>query len=244
MLNKLSRETLADQAARNLLAFIEAEDLKPGRWLPSEHQLAADLGVSRPIIREALKSLEGQGIITVVSGKGALVKPLDGQLLRQFFQRAIQIEAEAIIDLIELRRAIEIPAAGLAARQRRSDELAQIAAVVADMRRNLHAPEAYVALDVTFHQLVAALTRNSLISHMVVSIRDVIKDTLQESQLRTLTDAQLERVQAGHEAILAAIELGDPAAAERAMADHFDEAVNSLVYGTRGTARAADPAEV
>lgn len=233
MLNKISRETLADQAARNLMAYIEAEDLKPGRWLPSEHQLAADLGVSRPIIREALKSLEGKGVIAVVSGKGAVVKPLDGQLLQQFFQRAIQIEQEALIDLIELRRAIEIAVAGQAARQRRPEELAQIAAIVGEMRRSLHAPEDYVALDVTFHQLVAALTRNQLMCHLVTSIREVIKDTLQESQLRSLNDEQLERVQRGHEAILAAIEQGDVAAAEQAMAEHFEEAINSLVSRTR-----------
>ena len=49
MLQKLSRETLADQAARNLLDFIEAQDLKPGNLLPPETQLAASLGVSRPI---------------------------------------------------------------------------------------------------------------------------------------------------------------------------------------------------
>src|SRR6476659_3004041 len=104
MLTKLSRETLAEQAARNLIAFIEAQDLKPGKLLPPESQLAADFGVSRPIIREALKSLEGKGIIEVVSGKGAVVKPLDSHPLRLFFQHAIRIEGEAIIDLMELRK--------------------------------------------------------------------------------------------------------------------------------------------
>src|SRR5258706_11663677 len=98
MLTKLSRETLSEQAARNLMAFIEAQDLKPGRLLPPETKLAADLGVSRPIIREALKSLAGQGVIEIVSGKGAVVKALDSEPLQLFFQRAMQIEHEAIID--------------------------------------------------------------------------------------------------------------------------------------------------
>jgi GntR family transcriptional repressor for pyruvate dehydrogenase complex len=230
MLQKLSRETLAEQAARNLIAFIEAKDLKPGKWLPSENQLAADLGVSRPIIREALKSLEGKGIIEVVSGKGAVVKPLDGQSLQQFFQRAIQIERDALIDLIELRRAIEIPGAGLAAQRRTPEELSQSAHIVAEMRRNLRIPESYVALDVAFHQLVASMTRNVMIYHLVVAIREVFSKAIPESQLRALTDEQLERVQVGHEVLLASIEHGNPAAAERAMAAHFDEAVNSLFH--------------
>src|SRR5262245_39862413 len=89
MLTKLSRETLAEQAAQNLIAFIESQDLKPGKLLPSEYQLAADLGVSRPIIREALKSLEGKGIVEVVSGKGAMVKLPNSQPLQIFFQRTM-----------------------------------------------------------------------------------------------------------------------------------------------------------
>src|SRR5689334_6695743 len=115
MLTKIPRATLAEQAARNLIAFIESQDLKPGKLLPSESQLAADLGVSRPIIREALKSLEGKGIVEVVSGKGTVVKPPDGQPLQLFFQRTMRLESEAIIDVMELRKGIEVQSAALAA---------------------------------------------------------------------------------------------------------------------------------
>ena len=234
MLTKLSRETLAEQAARNLIAFIEAEDLKPGKLLPPETQLAADFGVSRPVIREALKSLEGQGIIEVVSGKGAVVRPLDGQPLRLFFRRALQIEPEAIIDLIELRRGIEIQSAGLAAQRRTPEELARLAEICAEMRLNLHIPTAYVPLDVAFHELVATMARNPMLFHLVVTVREAITETLPEPLLRPPTSEQLERVQLGHEVILASLEQGDAIKAERAMAAHFDEAVKSLLNKTGG----------
>ncbi len=232
MLTKLSRETLAEQAARNLIAFIEAHDLKPGKLLPPEAQLAADFGVSRPIIREALKSLEGKGIVEVVSGKGAFVKPLDSQPLQLFFQRAVRIEREAIIDLMELRKGIEVQSAALAAQRRTPDHMARLREIVTEMRRNLHSPDAYVELDIAFHQQIASMTRNVMIYHLVGAIRDAIKDALHESLLRQQTDEQLERVQMGHEAILTSLEQGDITAAERAMAAHFDEAVASLIYGT------------
>jgi GntR family transcriptional repressor for pyruvate dehydrogenase complex len=232
MLTKLSRETLAEQAARNLIAFIEAHDLKPGKLLPPESQLAADFGVSRPIIREALKSLEGKGIVEVVSGKGAFVKPLDSQSLQLFFQRAMRIEREAIIDLMELRKGVEVQSAAFAAQRGTPDDIARLAEIVAEMRRNLHVPEAYVELDVAFHRQIASMTRNTMIYHLVVAIRDAIKDTLHENLLRQQTDEQLERVQMGHEAILSSLEQGDVAAAERAMTAHFDEVVVSLIYGT------------
>ncbi|MFL5800624.1 MAG: FadR/GntR family transcriptional regulator [Roseiflexaceae bacterium] len=240
MLTKLSRETLSEQAARNLMAFIEAQDLKPGRLLPPETKLAADLGVSRPIIREALKSLAGKGVIEIVSGKGAVVKALDSQPLQLFFQRAMQIEHEAIIDLLELRKGIEVQSAVLAAQRRTPDELAQLAEIVAGMRRSLRDPDAYVELDVAFHRLIASMTRNVMIYHLVVAIREAIRGTLQEHILRPQTDEQLERVQAGHEAICASLEQADVEGAERAMAAHFDEAVMSLIYSTNGDGTGPD----
>jgi DNA-binding FadR family transcriptional regulator len=231
MLTKLPRETLADQVARNLMAFIQAQALKPGSFLPPETQLAADLGVSRPIIREALKSLEGKGIIEVMSGKGAVIKPLDGEQLELYFQRAIQIEGEAIIDLLELRKGIEVQSAVLAAQRRTADELASLAQIVAEMRRNLHDPNAYVELDMAFHLQIATMTRNSMIRTLVGALRVAINSTINESMFRKQTDQQLEHVQVGHETILACLERGDAEESGCAMAAHFADAVMSLVYG-------------
>jgi GntR family transcriptional regulator, transcriptional repressor for pyruvate dehydrogenase complex len=231
MLTKLSRETLADQAARNLMAFIQSQALKPGSFLPPETQLAADLGVSRPIIREALKSLEGKGIIEVVSGKGSVIKPLDGEQLELYFQRAIQIESEAIIDLLELRKGIEVQSAVLAAQRCTPDEIAVLAQIVAEMRRNLHDSDAYVELDMAFHNQIAVMTRNTMIRTLVRALRVAINSTINESMFRKQTDEQLEHVQVGHEAILASLELGDAEKSGRAMTAHFADAVMSLVYG-------------
>jgi len=231
MLTKLSRETLADQAARNLMAFIQAQAMKPGSFLPPETQLAADLGVSRPIIREALKSLEGKGIIEVVSGKGSVIKPLDGEQLELYFQRAIQIESESVIDLLELRKGIEVQSAVLAAQRCTADEIAGLAQIVSEMRRNLHAPDAYVELDMAFHIQIAAMTRNSMIRILVGALRTAINSTINESMIRKQTDEQLEHVQVGHEAILACLERRDAEEAGRAMTAHFTDAVMSLVYG-------------
>jgi GntR family transcriptional repressor for pyruvate dehydrogenase complex len=231
MLTKLSRETLADQAARNLMAFIQSQALKPGSFLPPETQLAADLGVSRPIIREALKSLEGKGIIEVMSGKGSVIKPLDGEQLEFYFQRAIQIESEAIIDLLELRKGIEVQSAVLAAQRCTPDEIASLTQIVAEMRRNLHDPNAYVELDMAFHIQIAAMTRNTMIRTLVGALRAAINSTINERMIRKQTDEQFEHVQVGHEAILACLERGDAEESGRAMTAHFADAVMSLVYG-------------
>jgi GntR family transcriptional repressor for pyruvate dehydrogenase complex len=232
MLPKLSRETLAEQAVRNLLAFIEQQNLKPGGQLPPETQLAADLGVSRPIIREALKSLEGKGIIEVRNGKSPIIKPLDSEPLQNFFVRATQIEHEAIIDLIELRKCIELQCAALAAERRTDEQLCELAEIAAQMRKHLYEPQRYVELDHAFHEQIAAMTHNQMFQYMVKAMRTTISDVLQEPSRRDLTPEQIDHVQEGHELIYQSIAQRDVAAATSLMAAHFSDATVSLFYST------------
>src|ERR1700693_7018 len=103
MLGKLHRETLAEQAAAGLMQFILEKDLKPGEMLPSEIMLTTEFGVSRQVIREALKSLQGQGVIESINGKGAIIRPIDSDTLLTFFSRAVQINRHTMIELIEVR---------------------------------------------------------------------------------------------------------------------------------------------
>src|SRR5512143_1516024 len=123
MLPKITRGTLADQVTDRLLEYIEAQHLKPGDLLPSETSLVASFGVSRPVIREALKSLSGKGIIEIVNGKGALIRPVDSDPLRLFFRRAMQMEYGTLLELMEVRRGLEIQAALLAAQRRNEKDL-------------------------------------------------------------------------------------------------------------------------
>lgn len=233
MLHKLSRETLAERAARDLQAFIEAQALKPGNLLPPETQLATDLGVSRPIIREALKSLEGKGIIETVGGKGAMVKPPDSQSLQLFFQRMMHFEHDSIIDLMELRRGVECQSAGLAAERRTEADAERLHTIVEAMRQQLRSPKEYVALDAAFHEAIATASHNGMLFHLVKAMRDALRDTLHEELLRQQDEAQLEWVQAGHETIVAAIQAQDSSAAEQAMHTHFEAAMLSLIYSIR-----------
>ncbi len=229
MLTNLSRETLPEQIAQSLIEFIRTQDLRPGDLLPSEAKLAGDFRVSRSVVREALKSLAAQGVVEVVSGKGAIVRPVDDKLLRLFFQRVIQFERATLIDLMDVRKPIEVQSASMAAQRRTAEELAYIAETVVSMREHLNDLETYIDLDVEFHLLIASATHNTIMYHLINSIRDPLKDVIREGLRRRDTTEQLERVQRLHEAILAAIEHGDASEAGQAMAQHFDEAVTALV---------------
>ncbi len=228
MLRELSRETLAEQIARQLGEYIVAEDLKPGEMLPSETRLAEQFGVSRPVVREALRSLAGQGVIEVVSGKGALVRPMDNLLLNLYFRRAIQIERGTLLELMQARRVIEVECAALAAANRTEEELEGMRATLDKLRGTLEDREAYAQANLEFHSQIAAASHNSVLCHLVESILKVMKEALFAGARRRGPQEMQEDVHSNHEILLKMIEAQDVDGVREAMHLHFEDAFTGL----------------
>ncbi len=228
-LQRLSRQTLADQAADSLAKYIEESRLTPGAVLPSEAILTSMLGVSRPVVREALKALVGRGIIQIVNGKGAIVKPLDSDDLSAFFKRAVSFDKKAVRELLEVRRGLEVEMARLAALRRTDEDAAHLLGVVHEMRQQFEQLDpAYVDSDLKFHLTIAAATHNSIMYYLVESIRDAMRDSILQWHLRERPVEAYEQVQHIHEQIVAAIQQQDADAAAAAMTGHFDNAIAYL----------------
>lgn len=234
MLQKLRRETLAERATASLLDYIQARDLQPGALLPSEASLMAQLGVSRAVIREAIKSLQGQGLVEVINGKGAIIRATDPRTLHTFFARAVQVRRDTILELMEVRRGLEVECAMLAAARRTDQELARLEQTAADMRAHLHDPETYGDLDLDLHLSIAAASHNDMLYHLVESLRAALKNTIREGLRLPRTDAQWDRMQASHEALVDAVRRGDAEAAGRVMARHLGGAAVALAQGADG----------
>jgi DNA-binding FadR family transcriptional regulator len=235
MFTNLSRATLPEQIAQQLMDFISTQNLKPGDLLPSEIALTADFGVSRPVVREALKSLAGQGIIEIVNGKGAMIRAIDDEFLRLFFQRAIQIESRSMVELIEVRRPLEVQSARLAAERRTSEEIEQMGKIVEAMRGYPADFEAYADLDVEFHLLIAGATHNMMMYYLISSIRESLKSVMVEGLYRRQTREQLDQVQVMHEAIFREIKARNIEGAAVAMAIHFDETMGFFTTDSLAT---------
>lgn len=231
MLQKLRRETLAERAAASLMEYIRARNLKPGALLPSESSLTLQLGVSRAVIREALKSLQGQGIVQVINGKGAVVRAVDPAALHIFFARAVHVHRETILELMEVRRGLEVECATLAATRRDADDLARMEQTTAAMRVHLRDLDVYGDLDVALHLAIAAASHNDMLYHLVESLRAALKDTIREGLRLPRSDAQLEHMQAAHEALVDAVRRGDSVEAGRLMAAHLGGAAAALARG-------------
>lgn len=212
--------------------FIQANGLEPGSTLPSESRLAADFGVSRPVVREALKALQAMDVVEIINGKGAVVKPVTSDILSGFFQRATRGKRESLLELYEVRKGIEVQSASLAAERRTPEELAEMARLAAAMGQHLHDVDTYAELDARLHLLIASATHNLMMHHLVESIREPMKGAIRDGLHRRSSDEeQLMRVQVLHESLLAALEQGDAQEAGRAMARHMDEAVMMLIAG-------------
>jgi GntR family transcriptional repressor for pyruvate dehydrogenase complex len=222
---RLRRKTLAQQAAEQLSDYIESQPLAPGRWLPSEGQLATQLGVSRSILREALRILEATGVVTVVNGKGAMVKPLTGEVLAAFFSRAARHRRDAMLEVLEVREGIEAQSASLAAQRRTLEDVARLQELVDRMREHLADKVVYSELDIALHLQIARASGNTMLYHLVESIRGALEESIRTRRFLEEATTVTDHTQRLHEDIVAAIVAGDARGAREAMARHFDEAV-------------------
>ncbi|MCG3206526.1 MAG: HTH-type transcriptional regulator LutR [Anaerolineae bacterium] len=238
MLTEVTRQTLPDQIADQLFDYIAAESLKPGDLLPSTAKLSESFGVSRPVVREGLRSLASWGIIEIVNGKGAVIKPLDDTLLQVFFDRAVQLRHKSVIELMEVRKPLEVQSAFLATQRCTPTDLAKMEALVQAMAQSLGNLDTYARLDVEFHLAIASATGNTMMVYLIGSIRESLKESILRGLQSRRSQAELERVQQTHEMVYRGILSGKPELAAEMMTTHFDEAVVALVreYDTQETA--------
>ena len=200
---------------------IEAGQIPVGGKLSSEATLAQQYGVSRSVIREALRSCTALGLTVTKTGKGTFVvanKVANDLTLGQYSAR----------DLTEARPHIEVPAAGLAAERRSDEELETLRHIVAAMATETD-PESWVALDSSFHATIARASGNKVFESVVADIRDA--QAHQSETLNMVADRQ-HASDIEHQQILAAIEAGSAVDASAAMANHLravGEALDSIL---------------
>jgi GntR family transcriptional repressor for pyruvate dehydrogenase complex len=219
-LQPLDRRKVYEQVAEQLLAQIGARHLRPGDALPSERELTESFGVGRSSIREALRMLESQGVITSVNG-GTFVIAHASNPLNSSLQLVFTLDNETgVHDLYELRRIIDCEAAALAAERRTDDHLAQMALAIDEMERALPAHgEAFVLADLRFHLAIAEATGNRLILYAMQAARDVVRRAL----LTVVKVPQSpESAIVEHRGVYEAVRSGNPDWARNAMREHLE----------------------
>lgn len=229
-MSELVRDSLADQLGRRLMSMIRERPLLPGDHLPSEAALARQYGVSRPVVREALSYLRSLGIIETQSGKPAVVQQVDARLPAIFFEYSLSLQGAEIVDLLEVRRGLEVQSAALAAGRANMAELRLMADVTKQMESHLERfeVEAFVELDVQLHLTIARASRNTLLVHLIEAIREPLRESVIVGLNSRKSRAEVLTIHRMHEDIVAAVTARDSRAASLAMAEHFDRALMAV----------------
>jgi len=189
-----------NHAAERLEAMLAARRLAPGDRLPPERQLAAELGVSRASLREALRRLVDLGIVEARQGSGTYLAPVD------------------LADLFAARLRIEPQAARLAARRRGDEQLAQLEQTLAELRATERDAAAFAAADARLHEIVTDASGSRALRVLLAALADLLR----HSRARTASDDAVRAAALTQlTALVAAIRERDAAGAERAMRAHL-----------------------
>lgn len=218
---------LADRVTDELLVMISSRRLSPGDRLPAEREIGELFGVSRTVVREALRSLAAKGVLDVRSGSGARVARVDAAQASEAMRLYLQTSAgardgsEVSYDQInDVREMIETRVARIAAATAGDEALQDLRDVHAALVKSGGDPKITPQLDVAFHRKIAEITGNPFYLVML----DSIEPTLLEIRRATLPVAH--RYEAGveaHEKILNHIAAHEPELAEQAMLDHLKD---------------------
>lgn len=229
---QLTREpSLAERVNSALMKSIASGALAIGDRLPSERALCEQFGVSRTVIREAVRGLQAKGVVQVRHGRGVEIVAFPAshitEAVRLFAQGATDQNSLNAEKISEVRRALELRMVEIACKRATDDDIAQLRAAHEAMSAASDLAE-IAAQDVAFHQVLAASTHNI----MFVVLLDSVGEILMEIRQRSLqVPGRKEQAITEHGQVLEAVTRRDVAAAHSAMEDHLSTSESFYTVG-------------
>lgn len=226
----------ADEAVHQIESLILEGVLRVGDRLPGERELARRFSISRPILRDALKTLETRGLIATRHGGGTYVADVIGQVFTQPVMELIATHKKATVDYLEYRREVEGIAAEYAARRATEDDRALLKQtmerMVAAHSKADFAEEA--GIDVEFHNLVGECAHNIILLHTLRSCYRLLADGVfyNRSLIYSFPGAR-DKLLAQHTAIYDAVMASNPDAARKAAQAHIAFVEQSMAEAER-----------
>lgn len=216
--------------------------VEPGDSLPSEPDLAATLGLSRLTIREGLRTLQARGLIEISHGRRPVVAHANARPLRDFFSASVRRDARGLMELLEVRLAIEVHATQLAATHATKSALDALEMSLDLMRRSVDDAERFNEADVRFHAAVASASGNRTLSLLV----EGMEEPLHASRLSSLQgyrhrSESMEQLVAQHQEIYDRIVAHDSRGAAATMRKHLVQTRNDLRTAFAAVTPAASP---
>ncbi|MGB7319345.1 MAG: FCD domain-containing protein [Planktotalea sp.] len=224
-------EKLSLAVIRQIEGLILRGILRPGERLPSERELSERLGVSRPSLREAIATLQGDGLLASKAGAGIFVADVLGSAFSPALTRLFARNDEAVFDYLSFRRDMEGLAAERAARLGSDTDLQVIDTVYRKMEAAHAKPsaEAEAELDADFHLAIIEASHNVIMLHMMRSMYQLLREgVFYNRQIMFKQRTTRDTLLAQHANINNALQSRDPIAARAAVVAHLSYVEQSL----------------
>jgi GntR family transcriptional repressor for pyruvate dehydrogenase complex len=217
--SSVRQSSLVSAVVQRLRDFIEERGLTAGDRLPSEGELLGQLQVSRSVLREAVGRLETIGLIMVRRGQGMFVADPDSlSSCVNLVRSAMTISPRDLIQFSEFRTALECWAVRRAAELSRPEDVAELELLCEQMDRSDQSYAETIRYDFAFHRKIFEMTGNELMATIVSVLQQFIMAIMLQTTPRPRDRQRSRRL---HLAIVNAIQLKDPQAAEKAMQNHM-----------------------
>ncbi|MBB1583184.1 FadR/GntR family transcriptional regulator [Serratia sp. OS31] len=226
----IQSHTLSSQIKHYVLDMISQQQLTPGMAVPSEVKLIEELGVSRGVIREAYRSLSALGILEIKSGKVPRVKAFDSSVLELIFGFAIASNQVSVSQILSVRQWLEIGSAGMAAIHGNEEDFRQLQDEMKQIEACIFDTEKFIQHDINFHLIIARASRNPLSGILLQSLHEQLRRSIHAGlEAQSGSDAERKQIVSLHQDICDCVCAQDSEGAMKAMTNHFNTAVNSLI---------------
>ena len=229
----VTRTSISEEIAKQIIKLISTGELQPGQRLPSERDLCEQFGASRTSLREALRCLSIVGVLNARVGDGTSVAADGETFLRRIVEWRLITERHDVENLMEVRIALEGVSAANAALRAGEGDIRKFQDLLAKMKLAAKDARKFAVLDVEFHVAVAKASGNALVFDLVSMIRNhlvrVLPKVLQLPNAMPLSTRE-------HAAIVAAIGRRDAEAARAAMHAHLEAVIRRYGIAEKGAA--------
>lgn len=223
-----SAGSLADRVCEALIQLVRGDDFPPGSRLPSEMNMASRFGVSRAVIREAISRLKSEGLVESRQGIGVFVRDSNTDAPFRIDPNIVD-SIQSVLQVVELRLALEGEIAAFAAKRRTTRQMKAIVKALRHIESEELKGKDGVDADVAFHRSIAEASGNPHFLALIEFLFTFLKNATATTRKYEATKASLAReVKEEHAAIVDAISRQDTEAARKAARKHMEGATRRL----------------
>ncbi|AEC02262.1 FadR/GntR family transcriptional regulator [Parasphaerochaeta coccoides] len=222
----IKRSSTVERIVGNIIMLIKQQSLNVGDRLPPERQLCELIGVSRPILREALKALQIMNIIDIRQGSGTYIKRLEPEQVIEHLDIVFHLDSSLYVDLYEARRILESAIARMAVNNITDEQLAAIEENIRVSEQNLDDEKLFYEKDLELHEIILKAAGNRIIPIFMQSINKL--SLLIREKSNAIPDIR-RNTMVDHRKILKALRDRDKDAVAASMAEHIANVEHALL---------------